>query len=245
MPWMAENPFVTSITYTYCLLNYNILKLFTDVDPTILKAFEFIEKQKLCEFRKNELVIRADDEFPKYCYFIKKGCVKQYAVSNNGEEKTLLLFTTNQHFPIITSTRELPNRFSFEALCPTQAWRIERSALLDHLQKDHHLLMQMTDHFTKRFENTLRVLENHMLSTATTKVLMSLYSYASAMGKPDSKTVTIDLHISHREIASMAGISRETVSREIYKLMKEGMVSKVRGRYVLADFERIKNILTF
>jgi CRP-like cAMP-binding protein len=51
----------------------------------------------------------------------------------------------------------------------------------------------------------------------------------------DSRGIIIDLKITHQEIAEMVGTSRETVTRTLARLQKNGIIQMENRRIVLLD----------
>ena len=79
-------------------------------------------------------------------------------------------------------------------------------------------------------------MENLLLNNASIKIAATLISCARNYGKNEGKHILINVPLTHRDIAALVGITRETTSLEIKKLEKQGYLEK-KGKYLL-----IKNI---
>jgi CRP-like cAMP-binding protein len=52
----------------------------------------------------------------------------------------------------------------------------------------------------------------------------------------------VDLQISHRELATWVGASREAVTKSLAKLQRRGLVSTARGRVVVTDLDGLRGL---
>jgi CRP-like cAMP-binding protein len=52
----------------------------------------------------------------------------------------------------------------------------------------------------------------------------------------------LDLRISHRELATWVGASREAVTKSLAKLERRGLVSTTRGRIVVTDLDELRGL---
>ena len=71
---MDSNTLISQLTEVYNLPRKDIVK--------VIQLFETIE------VKKNEHLYRSG-EIVRYVYFVEKGCLRQYYINNNGEERTI------------------------------------------------------------------------------------------------------------------------------------------------------------
>ncbi len=72
--YMDSSPLISQLTEVYNLPRKDIVK--------VIQLFETIE------VKKNEHLYRSG-EIVRYVYFVEKGCLRQYYINNNGEERTI------------------------------------------------------------------------------------------------------------------------------------------------------------
>jgi CRP-like cAMP-binding protein len=61
---------------------------------------EFFQKQKSRAYKKRQLILRADDT-PNVVYFIEKGYIKAYSLTENGDEIDIVFYKPGEIFPLI------------------------------------------------------------------------------------------------------------------------------------------------
>ena len=74
---------------------------------------------------------------------------------------------------------------------------------------------------------------------ADARIRAVLYHLCQKHGVRTAQGVKIDLQITHRELAEMAGISRETATRVLGQLQNEGVLVSQKGRFLISDAERL------
>lgn len=77
---MDTSPLITQLRQVYNTSGKDLLK--------VIQLFETIH------VKKNEHLYRAGD-IVRYVYFVEKGCLRQYYINNNGEERTIYFKTEN------------------------------------------------------------------------------------------------------------------------------------------------------
>lgn len=86
----------------------------------LMQLFETIEA------KKNEHLYRAG-EIVRYVYFVEQGCVRQYFVNNNGEERTIYFKTENGWCSELVSFLDVkPTELCVQALEDSVLQRINR-----------------------------------------------------------------------------------------------------------------------
>ncbi|MBI3379690.1 cyclic nucleotide-binding domain-containing protein, partial [Candidatus Gottesmanbacteria bacterium] len=65
-------------------------------------------------YQKDEILIRAGEN-PVGVFYLEKGYVRQYAISEKGEEITFNLYKPQTFFPMMWVLNDTPNNYYFEA----------------------------------------------------------------------------------------------------------------------------------
>ncbi len=70
----------------------------------------FFSKFKFLHYEKSEMLVRAGD--PVFgIYFLKKGFVRQYVLSEDGEELTIHVYRPPAFFPTMLLLSNYPNKY--------------------------------------------------------------------------------------------------------------------------------------
>lgn len=87
-------------------------------------------------------------------------------------------------------------------------------------------------------------MEYFMCNSAYLKVAAALLACAKTLGKVESdNSVVIPFPLTHRDIATMIGATRETTSLEMKKLEKQGFISKSRRCIRIVNYDVLQKSL--
>lgn len=205
-----------------------------------IKRFFAIYEQK--SFKKGTTILSPNDPI-RYIYHIEKGEVRQYAVSQEGEEATLHIFHPGSYFPIMLTLSQKENAYFFEALTDTVIRIAPTSDVTTFLHKNPDVLFDLTVRFAKAIEGLLEKTMSLLLEHAYQKVI-SILLYLSKHEARKKKGSAIELLFSHEDIAGWIGVERETVSRQIEKLQKIGLVTTKKHSVLIHNIAKLRDELS-
>ncbi|MBI2034616.1 MAG: Crp/Fnr family transcriptional regulator [Candidatus Levybacteria bacterium] len=207
-----------------------------------MEALEFFFSQfKPLLYKKRETVLRADDT-PQGVYFIKKGYVRVYSISQEGQELTLFILQPNDFFPVRWSITRDPIRYSYETLTPTEVWRAPRELFVSFLRKRPGILFEIMRRTLTRLGSILQGMEYLVYGDAYAKVAAILLILTDRFGRQTSlaKRIAIPFPLTHKDIAALIGVTRETVSLEMEKLYRKNILVHESHFVVVSDIEKLK-----
>lgn len=79
-----------------------------------------------------------------------------------------------------------------------------------------------------------------MAGNAQSRMVVELLIAARRFGTKSGNKVTINLKITEKDLASQTGIARETVSRELQKLKKEGLITFQKNELIVNDLKNLE-----
>lgn len=180
---------------------------FTSLSETDkLKIFEAI---KIKEYKKGAALLAQGDLPVIKCYFVLKGCVRQFFVDESGKEVTANFFTEEQAIPIFYDQKQIePSKYSYTC--------IEDCLLvvgdLDTEQVMYHNYSQLESMTRKMMEISLSEVQDEfaefIMSTPEER-------YRSIVKKRPQLIYRVPQH----QLASYLGMTPESLSR-IKKRMK-------------------------
>lgn len=203
------------------------------------KLGDFFAQFKRLTFKKGEIVLRADEE-PRGVLFLHKGYVKLYSISQDAQELILIIFKPEDFFPMIWAINASPNSYYLEAMGHVELWQAPRGEFISFLKTNSDVLFELTSRILIRLGGLLSRMEYLVFGNAYNKVASIIAICAERFGFVDGKETIIGVPLTHKDIANLIGVARETASIEIKKLEKKGIVG-YRGRHIVVkDVERLK-----
>jgi CRP/FNR family transcriptional regulator len=204
---------------------------------------EFFSTYPKQVYKKNDIIIHPDTN-SSYAYYIKKGHVRQYSVSADGAELILHLFAPQSFFPMTWVLADIPNRYYYEAIDEVEVYKVNHNELIRFLEKEPKALMSLTKRLLRGLDKLLVRIEGIALSSAHHRLVSAIIFFAHHFGTEEDGKVVINHKFSHRELAALAGITRETVSREFEKLQKSNAVTYKSQSIVILDMEKLRSLIS-
>lgn len=203
------------------------------------KINDFFSKFKKYQYKKGEIILRAGDT-PQGVCFIDKGYVKDYAISKDGEELSLIILKPKDFFPLIWAINNTPREYYMEAITAVEAWRTSREKFLEFIKANPDVLLELTGRILTRFGGILQRMEYMAFGNAHQKVASILAILSERFGKKERKNIVIQVPLTHKDIAELLGLTRETASIEIKKLERKKIIAH-RSRFIrVKDFKKLK-----
>lgn len=205
------------------------------------KLIAYFQKYPLTKYRKKEIILKPGDDVP-YISYIKSGYVRVYSLNESGQETTMQIFKPMLYFTMIFNMCNMKNKYFFEAVTPVEMWKAPVKDTLDYFKSDEELSMELMKAF---FDKYLEFVDqyNILLSGNAYSKVASVLSFLSEKNEDNgSNEAVIRFNTPHRVIASMTGLTRETVTLQILKLQKEGYIRKNGKQIIVSDIEELRRI---
>jgi len=182
-------------------------------------------------YKKGETILRAEDT-PTGVYFLSKGFVRLYAVSQKGEELTLIIFKSGDFFPVMWAVNNARTNYYLETMTNVDLWRVPQDKFLVFIKSNPEVFFELTSKILVRFGGLLKRMEYLVFGNAYAKVASIITICAERFGRREKGKVIIEVPLTHSDLASMVGVTRETASIEIKKIEKKGLIGH-QGRLIV------------
>lgn len=190
---------------------------------------------------KREVLIHAGDE-PEGIFYLARGQVRQYDISPQGSEIVVNVFKPPAFFPMSWAVTGMPNRYFFETATNVELHVAPRQEAVNFLRGNPDVLFDLLRRVYSGAEGLQRRMAHLMGGTAKTRLVFELVTEGKRFGnqQPDG-SVAVAVH--EDELARRAGMSRETVNRELAGLKRQRLVSVGRQQLVIPDLDRLEHML--
>lgn len=203
----------------------------------IKKYFSQFPTKKLA---KGEYLIKPGDKFENI-YFNKSGYGRIYTKTNKGEN-VINLFRPAFMFSVIHFLTEQKNDFYIQAISPAQVYAAPYSEFKKLIKEDPETYSYITNYFFTSLLNYFVNQGNISNGTAQNKIASVMAQLTQDYGDIKNGKLVVNFPATHRIIATLVGLTRETTSVQMSKLQKLGVVSTKRNQFVVNDFERLKKL---
>lgn len=211
----------------------------------------FFVQHKRQTYKKGEILVRADEE-PSGIFYLKNGVIKQYAISKKGEELVLNVFKPVSFFPMGWAINKTQNDYYYEAITDVEVYKTPREKVVEFLRSNPDVLYNLMERIYRGLDGLFTRMTYMMSGGAYDRLITEIVIQAKRFGR--YKTVPsagvnkfenneIEMHISEKELAAQAGMTRETISREMKILKDKGFVSFNKNTLLIHDLTKLEEEL--
>ena len=189
---------------------------------------------------KGALIVSKDD--PGSCmYLLLSGRVKVGITSPDGKELVLNYLEAPAHFGEMSLVEAESRTADVVATTDVELIALEGRDLAEAIRIEPNLALSLIATLSRRLRATITRLEDMAFHDATHRVLRVVLNVATA--NLEARGAAVVQGMTHYDIATLAGTSRETASRVISQLARDGVVT-THGRRIIVDVSALSDRLT-
>ncbi len=198
------------------------------------KFDKFLDNYHLRKFAKGELIL-VQGEVPTCAYAIKKGIVKTYNLTAEGDEKPIMYDMKYEIMPIGWVFHKLRHAMYFyEAFTDVVLYCVPREEYLEFFRKNPEVMYDSYSSLVNTYLNQQMRINALEQSKAAAKVINTIHFLCLRFGKDiKNNVVKIELPLTQQELANFMGLTRETTSIELNKLQRKGILTYSRQNYIV------------
>ncbi|MEA5503111.1 Crp/Fnr family transcriptional regulator [Halotia wernerae UHCC 0503] len=178
-------------------------------------------------------VILLENDWGGSVYFIVDGWVKIRTYNLEGKEVTLNIIGKGELFGEMAALDEVPRSTDVITLTPTVIGSMPSQDFVKLLYTEPLAGVRLSQLMARRLRQVNRRLRLRE-SDSQSRVADTLLFLADGQGK-QGQTGTEIPNLPHRELSSLSGLARETVTRVLTRLEKKGLIKRVQDSICIPD----------
>lgn len=204
------------------------VSLFSSLSDKDLRELESVVRER--SFRKNEVIFHAQEP-GNALFVIKRGRVKISMDDKSGREIILRVFEGGDFFGEMSLLDGEPRSATVSSLEPCQALILSRDEFLRFIPRHPGVVLKMLTTLSRRLRKADEKISRLVFADAYEKVASVLVEILEERKIPLNIGTEIPISFTRRELAELAGLSRETLTRVLADFQKAGLV-RIEGRSV-------------
>jgi CRP/FNR family transcriptional regulator, cyclic AMP receptor protein len=207
-------------------------------EPLLSALFE---AAKLVRLRADEVLFLAG-ETGDGCYRVGDGLLKVTMVSRSGTERILAFLGPGNIVGELSVIDGLPRSASVVAVRPTSLSFLSRAAFEQFAKQQSEIYRSLVALLAARLRETDGTIAAGSFLPVRGRVACMLLELAEDFGQDvGSGRVVIHQKIGQNDLAAMAGIARENVSRVLNDWKRRKLISRLSGYYCLEDKAKLQS----
>lgn len=194
------------------------------------KLLDLISQCKIRHIKKKQTLYYESDH-SQWLYLLVEGCIKTLKLTDDGRQMITGLYKPKSFIGLDTLLLDEPWLESAEATQNSSLYFISKSAIID-LLNEH---VELNQHFIKILSANLHEKEDQLIELAYESVRKRL---AQVLVRLNKDAVPIDqIDICRDELAGLAGIATETVSRILTDFKERGLIERNGSQIQIIDLD--------
>jgi len=211
------------------------------MNDQIRKQLEsFFSKFELIKYKKGQVLFRPGENL-NTAYIEKSGFLRAYVVTD-GKEVSLPSLKPLFFCAGLNGLHKKTNKYFVEAITSVELWAVPMEEFVNFIEKDQNILNEVNKKLVDDLTDLSANWQQLVGGDATSKVAGLICMIAKDVGEEKGKEILINSNTPHRVLASMAGLTRETVTLQILKFQKQGYLYNKSRTMVIKNIEKIREI---
>jgi CRP/FNR family transcriptional regulator, cyclic AMP receptor protein len=176
------------------------------------------------------------------CYWLRRGVLAVYVASAAGEQRILAILGQNAIVGELAMIDGLPRSASVRALRNCELTFVSRAAFADMLRQHPELYNDIMTTLAARLRQTDEDMAASSFQTVHSRIARSLLQFAHHLGEEVRPgRVVIRHRITQSDLAAMAGVARESVSRTLKEWQRQKLLEGSSRAGLVVDKARLED----
>lgn len=209
-------------------------------DDELDKARKLFEERS---YKRNDIVFFEEDT-GRFMYVVKEGRVKVSRLLPSGKEMILAFHEEGEYFGEMSLIDGGTTPATVTAVVPTTIYVLSAkhfSVLLEHPTINSAILTTLCT----RCRDAWAQIEVLTFHNADARIRTALYQLSKKKGIETAEGTKITMQLTHKELADITGISRETATRILSHLQSENLIRVETKKFILHDPDQLVDDLLF
>ncbi|MEB3198117.1 MAG: Crp/Fnr family transcriptional regulator [Candidatus Sericytochromatia bacterium] len=214
--------------------------LFRDLDTPELEQLASLARHRV--LGKGNVIFYEDDPGTS-CYLIVKGKVKIVVNADDGREHILGVLQDGDFFGEMSLIDGESRSASAIAVDEVQMVTVQRDEFLKLLRSNPEISLKLLVTLSQRLRAADRNMESLAFLSAPGRVARLLLELAKEHGEASPEGVVFTHTMTRQELASLAGTSRETLTRVLMDYQDRGIILLDKNRLVLRNEGKLRDMM--
>lgn len=216
------------------------IPVFADLPDEFLKQVHEKTTERL--YRKSVVIFFEGDPGDGF-YYVKSGKVKIVKTTDDGREHIINILNPGDLFAEVLLFNNRPYPATAVAVENSSVGVIRNADLERLVLSNNKLALQLIKALSQRLLYAQQKIKNLALNDVMARTAEVLLRLGREQGRADGSHIEIMLDLSRQDLASLVGTTRETVTRTLAALKKDGVIDFNGSRITLLQSEMLIRLI--
>lgn len=200
-----------------------------------------MDSARLERYRRRTQVL-SEDRHKRELLAVVSGCVEVSCSTAQGRKYVTGLMGPGQVAPLVRLLEDVPLPYDYHAHDDSVIVHLPCDAVLAVLDAEPVLWRGVAQLGLQRQRQSVALLQSQMLAPVRGRVAATLLSLADFRGEQEPDGPQVHMHVSQADLAAMLTLSRQTINKELGRLVEQGLIALSYKRITLLDSEALRRI---
>jgi CRP/FNR family cyclic AMP-dependent transcriptional regulator len=210
----------------------------SDANPIVATLDQFFGQYPRQNIAKGQTIVQANQQ-PINIFYLTNGKVKQYTISQKGNEVTLNIFQPYAFFPMGCIVNQTPNTYYYDAITDVELRKAPSEDVITFIKNQPAILYDLLQRVYRGTDGLIQRLNYLLADNTYASLINELLITARRFGQINQQGQAI-VTINQSDIGALSGMSRETVSREMSLLKQKDLISLNRHQLIIRNIHELE-----
>lgn len=216
------------------------IPVFADLPEELLVR---IHEKTTNRFYRKGVVIFFEGDHGEGFYYVKTGKVKILKMTDDGREHIIKILGAGDLFAEVLLFNNRPYPATAVAAEDAAIGVIKNSDLEKLVLSNNLLALELIKALSQRLLYAQQKIKNLALNDVMARTAEVLLRLGREQGRADGNSIEIMLDLSRQDLASLVGTTRETVTRTLTSLKKDGVIDFAGHRVTLLKPDQLLRLI--
>jgi len=183
------------------------------------------------KYKKNEIILYEEDT-SEFMYIILWGKVKAVRMTEDGKEIILAVHQSGEFFGEMSLIDGKTTPASVISTEDSLVAVISKKDFYSILMAQNKVTVSLLKIFCSRLRKCWDTIQLLNFNNASQRVKMLFLMLSEEYGRKSPEGLTLNIKLTHQDIAEMTGMTRETVTRILDKWQKSGDITVLKDKFI-------------
>lgn len=185
-------------------------------------------------YSRREMIFTPGDP-DEYLYFVLSGTVRVYKTYSDFKEATVALLKDNGIFGKLDLIEEGSQDEFSEASTEVRVAMVRKASVSWLIKRQPEIALLLFSAFSDRLRQSDELIVTLLHREVSSRLAAMLLNLGERHGSKEGTETTIELRLTHMELANMIASTREAVSKAMTELQRESVIEVRNRRIVILD----------
>lgn len=213
------------------------MDIFSSIDKEIIKE---MNSRGLIKIYEKDEIIFSESEEQSNVYLVCSGKIILYKSSEEGDEKIIYILGRGDFLNELCIDDKNTSA-NAKAMEDSKVICFSKNDVISWMRRDFKFNMLIMNSLSNKLRRSFRQIKNLGLKKINYRIAARLWKLARDYGCSSNENIHIDINMTHSQLASMVGTSRESVSRFLKNIERKNIIKQKNQKIIICSLRELED----